>query len=89
MSATYGAPATAQGTAGYFPGSGLIAALERWWAAHLASRGRQAAMVALGAMSDRELRDIGLGRCDIPRAARGDVARDPTLTRNAAKRRPA
>ena len=83
MSAIYGAPATALGTARYFESGGLAAALKRWWAAHLVSRGRQAAMVALCAMSDRELQDIGLTRCDIPRAVRGDVARDPTFIRNA------
>jgi uncharacterized protein YjiS (DUF1127 family) len=82
MSAIYGAPATAQGIARYFPDNGLAAPLKRWWAACLASRGRQAAMVALCAMNDRELRDIGLTRCDIPRAVRGDVERDPTFRRN-------
>ena len=83
MSAICSGPATAQGIAQYFPDSGLAAPLRRWWAAYLASRGRRAAMFALCAMSDRELRDIGLARCDIPRAVQGDVARDPTFRRNA------
>jgi uncharacterized protein YjiS (DUF1127 family) len=75
---TYGAPAAARGTAEHVPNSGLTATLKRWRAAYVAWRSRQAAMVALCAMSDLELRDMGLRRCDIPRGVRGEVTHDPT-----------
>jgi uncharacterized protein YjiS (DUF1127 family) len=81
MSTTYGAPAAAQRTAEYVPDSGLAASLKRWWAAYAAWRDRRAAMVALCKMSDLELKDMGLRRCDIPRVLRGDVARDRTCIR--------
>jgi uncharacterized protein YjiS (DUF1127 family) len=81
MSTTCSAPTAAQDTAERFPDSGLAATLKRWWAAHIARREQRAAMAALGAMSDLELRDMGLRRCDIPRGVRGDVARDRTCIR--------
>ena len=77
MITTYGAPTAAQGTAEHVPDGGL-AALKRCWAAYLARRSRRAAMTALCAMSDLELRDMGLRRCDIPRGVRGEVTRDRT-----------
>ena len=39
--------------------------VDRWVAAAIARRERQAALFALRQFSDRELRDIGLNRCDI------------------------
>jgi uncharacterized protein YjiS (DUF1127 family) len=81
MSTTHSAPAAAQGTAEYVPESGLTAALKRWWAAYSAWRSRRAAMVALCAMSDLELKDMGLRRCDIPRGVRGDLTCDRTSIR--------
>ena len=81
MSTTHSAPPAAQGTADYFPDSGLAASLKRWWAAYLARRSRRAAMVALRAMSDLELKDMGLRRCDIPRGVRGDLTCDRTSIR--------
>ena len=81
MSTMYGAPTAAQGTVEYVSDSGLAAALQRRWAAYVAWRSRRAAMIALGTMSDLELEDIGLPRCDILRAVRGEVARDRTLIR--------
>jgi uncharacterized protein YjiS (DUF1127 family) len=81
MSTTYGAPAAAQRTAEYVPDSGLAASLKRWWAAYAGWRSQRAAMVALCKMSDLELKDMGLRRCDIPRALRGEMAGDRTLIR--------
>jgi uncharacterized protein YjiS (DUF1127 family) len=75
---TYGAPAAARGTAEHVPNSGLTATLKRWRAAYVAWRSRQAAMVALCAMSDLELKDMGVNRCDIPRAVSGALAGDRT-----------
>ena len=78
MSTTCSAPAAAQATSEHLTGSGFSAALKRWRAAYSARRSQRAAMAALDAMSDLELRDIGLRRCDIPRGVRGEVTRDRT-----------
>ena len=83
MSAIASAPAAAQHTTVHFQDSGPAVSLKRWWAAYRGRRDRRTAMVALCAMSDRELWDIGLTRCDIPRAASGEIARDLTSRRNA------
>jgi uncharacterized protein YjiS (DUF1127 family) len=39
--------------------------VDRWVAAAIARREHQAALFALRQFTDRELRDIGLNRCDI------------------------
>jgi uncharacterized protein YjiS (DUF1127 family) len=39
--------------------------INRWTAAAIARHERQAGLFALRRLSDRELRDIGLNRCDI------------------------
>jgi uncharacterized protein YjiS (DUF1127 family) len=78
MRMTYSAPTAAQGTAEHVLDGGLAASLKRCWATYLARRSRRTAMAALCAMSDLELRDMGLRRCDIPRGVRGEVARDRT-----------
>jgi uncharacterized protein YjiS (DUF1127 family) len=83
MSAIYSASAAARGTAAHFEDSGLASTLKRWWAAYLTRRIRHDAMVALCAMSDRELKDMGVNRCDIPRAVSGAIARDRTSHRHA------
>ena len=43
----------------------LVADLKRWWMTYLIWRTEQAAVEQLQAMSDRELRDIGLARSEI------------------------
>jgi uncharacterized protein YjiS (DUF1127 family) len=83
MSTIYGAPAAARGATGFFANSSPTAALRRWWAAYLTRRIRHDAMVALCAMSDQELNDIGVNRCDISRAVSGAIARDRTCRRHA------
>lgn len=45
----------------------LGGAFKRWWVAYIAWRMEQAAIAHLNAMSDRELKDIGLIRSDIRR----------------------
>ena len=47
------------------------AAVKHWWAAYIAWRVEQAAIVQLQSMSDRDLKDIGLTRSEIARAVRG------------------
>ena len=57
---------------------GLIDACKRMWAAYLAWRVERAAIGQLRAMSDRELKDIGLQRSQIEFAVRrGDRAVSP------------
>jgi uncharacterized protein YjiS (DUF1127 family) len=82
MSTISSAPAAARGTAGHSASqpwsSGLSATLKRWWAAYTTRRAEQA---LLGSMSDRELKDMGLTRCDITGAVRGGLGRDRGFSR--------
>jgi uncharacterized protein YjiS (DUF1127 family) len=57
--------------------SALIAALRTWWTAHLTRRSEREAILQLHAMSDRELRDIGLARSQIEGAVRGQLDQRP------------
>jgi uncharacterized protein YjiS (DUF1127 family) len=52
---------------------GLFAGFERWWVAFLTRHLERAAMAQLANLSDRELKDIGLHRSQIPAAVRGDA----------------
>ena len=71
MSATFATPAAIRG--GIRLRHGLIAAVKSCWAAYLVRRIERAAVVQLHAMSDRELRDIGLARSQIELAVRGEL----------------
>jgi uncharacterized protein YjiS (DUF1127 family) len=53
--------------------SQLIARLQSWWVAYLGSRIEREATLQLEAMSDRELQDIGLRRCEIEGAVKGEL----------------
>jgi uncharacterized protein YjiS (DUF1127 family) len=53
--------------------SGLKAAVRRWWKAYLTRRNERVAILQLHAMSDRELRDIGIARFQIEGAVRGEL----------------
>lgn len=78
MSTISSAPAGAHVTRGQtWPAA--IAAVKRWWAAYMAWRIEQAAIITLSAMSDRELKDIGLTRPEITNAVQGVRAMDRTL----------
>ena len=68
MSTTVSAPAAPRGIAGQSWFKELVATLERWLAAYMTWRLEQAAIAALSAMSDRELKDIGLTRSEIASA---------------------
>ena len=48
--------------------NGLLTTLQRWWLAYSTWRNEQAAIAALGSMSDRELKDMGIYRCEIESA---------------------
>ena len=48
----------------------LAANLKRWWTAYVTWRAEQATADQLAAMSDRELRDIGLSRTEVDSAVK-------------------
>jgi uncharacterized protein YjiS (DUF1127 family) len=68
MSTTFGAPAAPQGMAGQSWARKLVTTLERLWIAYMTWRVERAAIAALSAMSNRELKDIGLTRSEIASA---------------------
>jgi uncharacterized protein YjiS (DUF1127 family) len=68
MSTTLGAPAAPQGMTGLSGPRRLLTTLERWLVAYMTWRMEQAAIAALSAMSDRELKDIRLTRSEIANA---------------------
>ena len=72
MRTTFGTPAVAGGRSRPRR-SALIAALRTWWTAYLTRRNEREAILQLHAMSDRELRDIGLTRSQIEGAVRGQL----------------
>jgi uncharacterized protein YjiS (DUF1127 family) len=70
MSITFPAPRSAQTIAKPRWTAGPLAALKRLWVTYNNWRTEQAAVAALQALTDRELKDIGLTRGDIMHAAR-------------------
>jgi uncharacterized protein YjiS (DUF1127 family) len=60
---------------------GVFALLRRWWMAYLEWRLHHLAATQLHAMTDRELKDIGLSRSEIEAALRGDHQRDHNIVR--------
>ena len=54
----------------------VLQTFKRWCAAFVAWRNEQRAIAELSSMSDHDLRDIGINRCEILRAVRGDTARE-------------
>jgi uncharacterized protein YjiS (DUF1127 family) len=60
---------------------GLLATLQRWWVAYINWRLEQAAIARLCSMSERELRDIGVSRCEITRAVMVGTEFDRALRR--------
>jgi len=71
MSTTIGTAASAQDLASPSWTSALLAALKRGWVAYVTWRIERGAIDQLAAMSDRQLKDIGLTRSEIVAAARG------------------
>ena len=57
------------------------AVLRRWWMAYLNWRLEQAAIAQLAALSDRELKDMGLRRCEIEGAVRCEPKSEHALSR--------
>jgi len=56
--------------------SQLIARLQSWWVAFLGWLMQREATLQLASLSDRELQDIGLRRCEIEGAVRGALKRE-------------
>jgi uncharacterized protein YjiS (DUF1127 family) len=52
-----------------------LATLKRWWLAYMTWRIERAAIATLASMSDRDLNDLGIGRCGIPGAVKGQALR--------------
>jgi uncharacterized protein YjiS (DUF1127 family) len=73
MSTISSAPTATRGISEQSWTSRLTAALKRWWMAYITWRIEQAAIAQLWAMSDRELKDIGLTRSEVTRAVRLEV----------------
>jgi uncharacterized protein YjiS (DUF1127 family) len=57
-------------------GRSVVRTFKRWWAAYAAWRIERRAIGELLSMSDRDLKDIGINRCEILRAVRGHTARE-------------
>jgi uncharacterized protein YjiS (DUF1127 family) len=70
MSTISTTPALSQAFAGNSCTTRLAAILKRWWMAYLTWRFEQTAIAQLAALSDRELKDIGVRRCEIENAVR-------------------
>lgn len=68
-----GSAPAAQAAAAPARARGVAAAVKRWWRAYARWRREQDAMAQLGALSDYELRDIGLARSQIEFAVRGEI----------------
>ena len=64
---------------GFIRGTGRV--LGRWWMAYIKWRLQQLTISRLTAMSDRELKDIGICRVQMEFAVRGEAARDAMSNR--------
>ena len=71
MSTTFGTAASAQELTPSSWASGMLATAKRAWVAYMTWRIERTAIDQLSAMSDRQLKDIGLTRSEIVAAARG------------------
>ena len=71
MSTTLETTASAPDLAGASWVNGILASVKRAWVAYISWRIERAAIDQLSAMSDRQLKDIGLVRSEIVAAARG------------------
>jgi uncharacterized protein YjiS (DUF1127 family) len=76
MEAILSASELRHGRAAQSVGRSVVRTFKRWRAAYTAWHREQRAMAELLSMSDRDLRDIGIDRCEIPRAVRSDTARE-------------
>jgi uncharacterized protein YjiS (DUF1127 family) len=73
--------ATQNETAGISMAQLLLSTAKRWWVAYVSWRVEQLTMYRLRSMSDRQLKDIGIARCEVEFAIRHGMERDQLLTR--------
>ena len=76
MSTVSTAPASSEAFTENSWTTGPAAVLKRWWVAYLAWRLQQTAIAQLKALSDRDLKDIGVRRCEIESAVKGGLKRE-------------
>jgi len=76
MQAILSASALLHGRAVQSVGRSVLRTFKRWSAAYTAWRIERLAIAELLSMSDRDLKDIGLNRCEILHAVRGATARE-------------
>ena len=76
MEAILSASALLRGPAARSVGQSVLRTFKRWSAAYTVWRIERRAIAQLLSMSDRDLRDIGINRCETLRAVRGDTARE-------------
>ena len=76
MEAILSASALLHGRAVQSVGRSVLRTFKRWSAAYTAWRIERLAIAELLSMSDRDLKDIGLNRCEILHAVRGATARE-------------
>jgi len=78
-----GGPTAAQDMAGQSRAPGILSSLKRLLAAYFAWRIEREVIAQLAAMSDRELKDIGLTRSQIPGAVRSGGGSNSAFNRSA------
>jgi uncharacterized protein YjiS (DUF1127 family) len=80
MEAILSASTLLHGRAAQSVGRSVVRTFKRWRAAYMAWHRERRAMAELFSMSDRNLRDIGISRCEILYAVRGHTARSTACT---------
>ena len=78
---TMSMPLSAHAAASQPRARSLTATLKRWWAAYQRRRIERLAIARLEAMSDRQLKDIGVARSQIEFEVRGEAQRDRVISR--------
>jgi uncharacterized protein YjiS (DUF1127 family) len=76
VEAILSASALLRGSAAQSAARSVVRTFKRCWAACMAWHRERRAIAELSSMSDRDLRDIGVNRCEILRAVRGDTTRE-------------
>jgi uncharacterized protein YjiS (DUF1127 family) len=83
VQAILSASALLRGSAAQSAARSVVRTFKRCWAACMACHRERRAIAELSSMSDHDLRDIGVNRCEILRAVRGDTARELASVPNA------
>jgi uncharacterized protein YjiS (DUF1127 family) len=78
MESILSASALLQGRVAQSVARSVLRTLKHGWAAYMGWRNERRAITELLSMSDRDLKDIGINRCEILRVVRYDTARERT-----------